>query len=164
MDSTVDIQAELRSDGVGEKRPAADDVELEEAPAPKKARGSMVIGTMKKVAEMVLVLAAMGKIRGGRVPTAAETEMMAVAREKLAHVCQTFAPKDVFPRDAFGAVIEDLGLNKLKEQRLGFRPPKMSIADKLLMAKIKVAQLFVSVSAQVVFTFSTDRIEMNDVF
>ncbi|XP_016471026.1 uncharacterized protein LOC107793234 isoform X2 [Nicotiana tabacum] len=138
MDSTVDIQAELRSDGVGEKRPAADDVELEEAPAPKKARGSMVIGTMKKVAEMVLVLAAMGKIRGGRVPTAAETEVMVVAREKLAHVCQTFAPKDVFPRDAFGAVIEDLGLNKLKEQRLGFRPPKMSIADKLLMAKRKL--------------------------
>ncbi|MCD9560850.1 hypothetical protein HAX54_019658 [Datura stramonium] len=79
----------------------------------------------------------MGKIGGGRVPTAAEKEMMAEAREKLA-LCQTFVPKDVFPRYAFGAVIEDLGLNKPKEQRIGFHPPKMSIAEKLLIAKEKV--------------------------
>lgn len=135
MDSEVEIQPEIGSDGVGEKRPA-DDVELEE-PSPKKVRG-LVIENTKKVADMVLVLAAMGKIRGGRVPTACEKEMMADAREKLAQVCQTFAPKDVLPRDAFGAVIEDLGLNKLKEQRLGFRPPKMSIAEKLLIAKEKL--------------------------
>ncbi|CAN4096914.1 unnamed protein product [Withania somnifera] len=136
MESTVEIQPEIGSDdGVGEKR-AADDVEMEES-VPKKARG-VVIGDMKKVAEMVLVLAAMGKIRGGKVPTDAEKEMMAEAREKMAQVCETFAPKDVFPRDAFGAVIEDLGLNKLKEQRLGFRPPKMSIAEKLLIAKEKL--------------------------
>lgn len=135
MDSEVEIQPEFGSDGVGEKRPA-DDVGLEE-PAPKKVRG-LVIENTRKVAEMVLVLAAMGKIRGGRVPTACEKEVMADAREKLAQVCQTFAPKDVLPRDAFGAVIEDLGLNKLKEQRLGFRPPKMSIAEKLLMAKEKL--------------------------
>ncbi|KAK4343978.1 hypothetical protein RND71_037072 [Anisodus tanguticus] len=135
MDSAVEIQPEVRSDGVGEKRPA-DDVELE-GPAPKKAR-DVVIGNTKKIAEMVLVLAAMGKIRGGRVPTAAEKEMMAEAREKLAEICQNFAPKAVFPRDAFGAVIEDLGLNKLKEQRQGFCPPKMSIAEKLLIAKEKL--------------------------
>ncbi|XP_059277312.1 uncharacterized protein LOC132031393 [Lycium ferocissimum] len=135
MDSTVEIQPEIRSDGVGEKR-KVDEVELE-GTVSKKARGN-VIGNTKKVAEMVLVLAAMGKIRGGKVPTAAEKEMMAEAREKLAEVCQNFAPKDVFPRDAFGAVIEDLGLNKLKEQRLGFRPPKMSIAEKLLIAKEKL--------------------------
>lgn len=174
MDSEVEIQPEFGSDGVGEKRPA-DDVGLEE-PAPKKVRG-LVIENTKKVAEMVLVLAAMGKIRGGRVPTACEKEVMADAREKLAQVCQTFAPKDVLPRDAFGAVIEDLGLNKLKEQRLGFRPPKMSIAEKLLMAKEKVSQLFCYVflgeetrlfssSISVLFTFLTgnvysDRIKMN---
>ncbi|KAJ8560978.1 hypothetical protein K7X08_027168 [Anisodus acutangulus] len=142
MDSTVEmIQPEvLRSDGVGVKRPADDDVELEgSAPKKAKARG-MSIGNTKKVAEMVLVLAAMGKIRGGRVPTAAEKEMMAEAREKLAEICQNFAPKDVFPRDSFGVVIEDLGLNKLKEQRLGFRPPKMSIAEKLLIAKEKLGK------------------------
>lgn len=163
MDSEVEIQLEIGSDVVGEKRPA-DDVELEE-PAPKKAR-SVLIENTKKVAEMVLILAAMGKIRGGRVPTAAEKEMMADAREKLAQVCQTFAPKDVLPRDAFGAVIEDLGLNKLKEQRLGFRPPKMSIAEKLLIAKEKVGQFFASFflgeetrlfssSIRVLFTFLT---------
>uniref|UniRef100_A0A0V0IW70 Putative ovule protein n=1 Tax=Solanum chacoense TaxID=4108 RepID=A0A0V0IW70_SOLCH len=135
MDSVVEIQPEIGSDGVGEKR-LADDVELEE-PAPKKARG-VVIGNTKKVAEMVLVLAALGKIRGGRVPTAAEREMMTEARENLAQVCQSFAPKDVFPRDSFGAVIEDLGLNKLKDQRLGFRPPKVSIAEKLQIAKEKL--------------------------
>uniref|UniRef100_M1AZ53 PHD finger family protein n=1 Tax=Solanum tuberosum TaxID=4113 RepID=M1AZ53_SOLTU len=174
MDSVVEIQPEIGSDGVGEKR-LADDVELEE-PAPKKARG-VVIGNTKKVAEMVLVLAALGKIRGGRVPTAAEREMMTEARENLAQVCQSFAPKDVFPRDAFGAVIEDLGLNKLKDQRLGFRPPKVSIAEKLQIAKEKVGQLFCflflvgktslfSSSTPVLFTFSTgnvysDRIKMN---
>lgn len=136
MDSAVEIQPEVGSDGVGEKRLADDDVELLE-PAPKKARGE-VIGNTKKVAEMVLVLAALGKMRGGRVPTAAEREMMAEAREGLAQVCQSFAPKDVFPRDAFGAVMEDLGLNKLKDQRLGFRPPKVSIAEKLLIAKEKL--------------------------
>lgn len=175
MDSAVEIQPEVGSDGVGEKRLADDDVELLE-PAPKKARGE-VIGNTKKVAEMVLVLAALGKMRGGRVPTAAEREMMAEAREGLAQVCQSFAPKDVFPRDAFGAVMEDLGLNKLKDQRLGFRPPKVSIAEKLLIAKEKVGQIFASFffrgktrlyssSTPVLFTFSTgnvyfDRININ---
>ncbi|CAL5390385.1 unnamed protein product [Camellia sinensis] len=114
---------------VGEKR-TAENGELG-VPAAKKARN------VKKVAEIVLVLAAMGKMRGGRSPTAAEKEMMVEAREKLVEVCEEFAPKDVFPRDAFGAVIEDLGLNKLKEQRLGFRPPKVSIAEKLLFTKQK---------------------------
>ncbi|GMP52321.1 hypothetical protein CsSME_00018195 [Camellia sinensis var. sinensis] len=115
---------------VGEKR-TAENGELG-VPAAKKARN------VKKVAEIVLVLAAMGKMRGGRSPTAAEKEMMVEAREKLVEVCEEFAPKDVFPRDAFGAVIEDLGLNKLKEQRLGFRPPKVSIAEKLLFTKQKM--------------------------
>lgn len=157
MDSTVEIQPEIGSDdGVGEKR-VADDVEMEE-PAPKKAR-SVVIGNTKKVAEMVLVLAAMGKIRGGRVPADAEKEMMVEAREKLAQVCETFAPKDVFPRDAFGAVIEDLGLNKLKEQRLGFRPPKMSIAEKLMIAKEKLEKTEeFAVSAA---TYSSQRPQAN---
>ncbi|KAI8005797.1 putative BPI/LBP family protein [Camellia lanceoleosa] len=127
---------------VGEKRPAEnrEDVELG-VPLPKKARnGGGLVGNVKKVAEIVLVLAAMGKMRGGRNPTAAEKEMMAEARVKLSEVCEEFSPKDVFPRDAFGAVIEDLGLSKLREQRLGFRPPKMSIADKLLITKQKRLQ------------------------
>ncbi|CAK9165486.1 unnamed protein product [Ilex paraguariensis] len=146
MESTVEIESrdsfEVRSEGLGEKRLAEDgeDVELE-GPVAKKGRfggGGGVVGNMKKVAEIVMVLAAMGKMRGGRSPTVAEKEMMAEARTKLVEVCGGFAPKDVFPRDAFGTVIEDLGLNNLREQRLGFRPPKMSIAEKLLITKRKM--------------------------
>lgn len=90
---------------------------------------------------MVLVLDAMGKMRGGKGPTEPEKELMTEARDTLVKVCQGFVPKDVFPRDAFGGLIEDLGLNKLKDQRLGFRPPKISIADKLLISKRKVCYL-----------------------
>nr|XP_027063178.1 uncharacterized protein LOC113689633 [Coffea arabica] len=105
---------------------------------------------MRKVAEMVLVLAAMGKMRGGKVPTGVEKEIMAAAREKLVEVCELFPPKDVFPRDVFGALIEDLGLNKVREQRLGFRPPKITIAEKLLLSKRKMekAEDFTLPSAQ----------------
>ncbi|XAR67413.1 hypothetical protein NMG60_11002165 [Bertholletia excelsa] len=126
---------------VGEKRPAENGQERELAlPAVKKARsgGGLLVGNVRKVAEIVLVLAAMGKMRGGRSPSSAEREMMVEARKKLAEVCEEFAPKDIFPRDAFGAVIEDLGLNKLREQRLGFRPPKMSISEKFLLSKQKM--------------------------
>ncbi|KAE9456467.1 hypothetical protein C3L33_11554, partial [Rhododendron williamsianum] len=122
---------------VGEKRPAGEGGEL--AVAAKKARrGDGVVENVRRAAEIVMVLAAMGKMRGGRSPSAAEREMAAEAREKVAAVCGEFAPKDLFPRDAFGGVIEDLGFNKVREQRLGFRPPKMSIAEKVLLAKQKM--------------------------
>ncbi|KAL0443325.1 UNVERIFIED_CONTAM: hypothetical protein Slati_2055200 [Sesamum latifolium] len=140
MESAVE-SFEARSEVVGEKRPAEEDDgdAVREAAPHKRVRGGKrsLVGDVKKVAEMVLVLAAMGKMRGGKGPTDAEKELMAEARNRLAKVCEGFAPKDVFPRDAFGGVIEDLGLNKLKEQRLGFRPPKMSIAEKLLVSKRK---------------------------
>ncbi|CAH9145896.1 unnamed protein product [Cuscuta epithymum] len=132
MESTVG----LKLGDVGEKR-HPDEVELDGPPAGKKPK-RVVGGNVKKVAELVLVLAAMGKMRGGWSPTDAEKEMMVEARDKLAQVCQTFAPKDVFPRDAFGGLIEDLGLNKLNEQKLGFHPPKMSIAEKILISKRKM--------------------------
>ncbi|XP_011095470.1 uncharacterized protein LOC105174914 [Sesamum indicum] len=140
MESAVE-SFEARSEVVGEKRPAEEDGDVvREASPHKRFRGGKrsLVGDVKKVAEMVLVLAAMGKMRGGKGPTDAEKELMAEARNRLAKVCEGFAPKDVFPRDAFGGVIEDLGLNKLKEQRLGFRPPKMSIAEKLLVSKRKM--------------------------
>ncbi|XP_058213054.1 uncharacterized protein LOC131324886 isoform X4 [Rhododendron vialii] len=122
---------------VGEKRPAGEGGEL--AAAKKKARrADGVVANVRRAAEIVMVLAAMGKMRGGRSPSAAEREMAAEAREKVAAVCGEFAPKDLFPRDAFGGVIEDLGFNKVREQRLGFRPPKMSIAEKVLLAKQKM--------------------------
>ncbi|KAL8462429.1 hypothetical protein ACS0TY_032637 [Phlomoides rotata] len=130
--------SDARSEPVGEKRSVAEG--LEGSP-PKKSRGGTqrrLAGDVKEVAEMVLVLTAMGKMRGGKPPSDVEKELMWEARNRLTKVCEGFAPKDVFPRDAFVGVIEDLGLNKLKDQRLGFRPPKMSIAEKLLISKRKM--------------------------
>ncbi|KAK4420807.1 PHD finger protein [Sesamum alatum] len=131
--------AEAGSEGVAaqKRRSDADGCVLREPSSRKRIKGG-VVGDVRSVAEMVLLLAAMGKMRGGRGPTDAEKELMAEARNRLVKVCEGFAPKDVFPRDAFGGVIEDLGLSKLKEQRLGFRPPKMSIAQKLLVSKRKM--------------------------
>lgn len=137
MESALEPSQEARSEPVGEKRPPPEDL----ASPPKKSRGRRFAGDVKEVAEMVLVLAAMGKMRGGKGPSDVEKELMSEARNRLTKVCEGFAPKDVFPRDAFGGLIEDLGLNKLKEQRLGFRPPKISIADKLLISKRKVCYL-----------------------
>ncbi|KAH6822687.1 hypothetical protein C2S53_003514 [Perilla frutescens var. hirtella] len=141
MESAVE-NSEAGSEPVGEKRAAEEELGvLKDAPPTKRSRGPgerRLVGDVRKVAEMVLVLAAMGKMRGGKGPSDVEKGLMAEARDKLAKVCEGFAPKDVFPRDAFGGVIEDLGLNKLKEQRLGFRPPKMSIAEKLLVSKRKM--------------------------
>ncbi|XP_057765569.1 uncharacterized protein LOC130986239 [Salvia miltiorrhiza] len=142
MELAVDTP-EARSEPVGDKR-AADELDVfkdASPPPPKRTRGlsdRRLVGDVRKVAEMVLVLAAMGKMRGGKGPSDVEKELMAEARNKLAQVCEGFAPKDVFPGDSFGVVIEDLGLNRLKEQRLGFRPPKMSIAEKLLVSKRKM--------------------------
>ena len=96
---------------------------------------------LKRVAEIVLVLSTMARMRGGgKSPTAAEMELMAEARTKLAEACACFAPKDLIGREAIGSVMEDLGLNaKLRDQRLGFRgPPKFTIKEKLDNAKRKV--------------------------
>ncbi|KAL4566885.1 hypothetical protein LXL04_031011 [Taraxacum kok-saghyz] len=139
MGEPMDI-SEVRSESLGEKRPLENGVDRDLGV--KKAKGGGedlgLARNVKKVAEIVLVLATMGKMRGGRKPTAVEVQMMAEAREKLADVCKQFAPKDIFPRDAFGSVIEDLGLNRLGEQKLGIRPPKMSISEKLQHTKQKM--------------------------
>nr|DAD32593.1 TPA_asm: hypothetical protein HUJ06_011444 [Nelumbo nucifera] len=50
---------------------------------------------MKRVAEIVLVLPALGKMRGGRSTTAVEKGLMAEAREKLVEMCEVLAPRDV---------------------------------------------------------------------
>lgn len=132
----MEIESGVKS---GDKRPVEEEEEGEGGGCvTKKVKREGLVTDMRKVAEMVLVLAAMGKMRGGRVPSEAEKEIMSTARTKLAEVCQCFAPKDVFPRDVFGGIIEDLGLNKVKEQRLGFRPPKISIAEKLMFSKRKM--------------------------
>lgn len=99
----------------------------------KKARA----GPMRSVAETVLVLSAMAKMRGGgRSPTPAEKELMAGARAEAAVLCGALAPKDVVPRDAIRIVLEDLGLGNPGDRALEFRPsPKMSIAEKMSSAQ-----------------------------
>ncbi|GAB2279853.1 hypothetical protein Dimus_014491 [Dionaea muscipula] len=95
---------------------------------------------MKRVAEIVLVLSAMGRMRGGKEPTDVEKVMMAEAREKVVALCEEMAPKDIMPMEAFGGVIEDLGINKLKDVRLGFLPPRLSIAEKMELAKRRITE------------------------
>ncbi|KAI3920506.1 hypothetical protein MKX01_000845 [Papaver californicum] len=97
-------------------------------------------GDMKRVAEIVLILSSMGKMRGGRNPTDVEKGLMAEAKQKLVEICQFMAPWDVIPKDAIRVVVEDLGLNKSTDQRLGLRPPKMSIAEKFVLAKRKMEE------------------------
>ncbi|XP_058080212.1 uncharacterized protein LOC131228526 isoform X2 [Magnolia sinica] len=94
---------------------------------------------MKRVAEIVMVLSAMGKLRGGRSPSSAERGMMVEAREKLAGMCEfTVAPKDLVTRDVVRAVVDDLGFSRWKDQRFGFRMPRMSIAEKVAFMERKM--------------------------
>lgn len=98
---------------------------------------------LRRVAEIVLALSTMAKIRGGKKPTEPEIGLMEEARSKLVDLCEGLPPKDIVGRDAIAAVIEDLGLNaKLKEQRLGFRGPKLTIAEKFSLTKRKVRSQF----------------------
>ncbi|KAI3882937.1 hypothetical protein MKW92_027945 [Papaver armeniacum] len=97
-------------------------------------------GDMKRVAEIVLVLSAMGRIRGGRNPTDVEKGLMVEAKDKLVEICQFMSPRDVIPKDAIRVVMEDLGLKKSADQRLGFCPHKMSISAKLVLAKRKMEE------------------------
>ncbi|KVI02289.1 Bromo adjacent homology (BAH) domain-containing protein [Cynara cardunculus var. scolymus] len=74
VDASMDV-SEVRSGSLGEKRSLEDVIERDLCN--KKARGGsdrgMAFG-VKKVAEMVLVLATMAEMRGGRKPTAVEME------------------------------------------------------------------------------------------
>ncbi|GMH25500.1 hypothetical protein Nepgr_027343 [Nepenthes gracilis] len=128
---------EVRSTVVGIKR-AAEDCEEGQMEDGLEIRGKKMRNgeeeEMRRVAEIVLVLSAMGRMRGGKEPTAAEKAMMTEARAKVVAMCEELAPKDILPREAFGGVIEDLGLNGLKDQRPGFRMPKLSIVDRMHLA------------------------------
>ncbi|GLU23835.1 hypothetical protein SLE2022_398110 [Rubroshorea leprosula] len=141
MDSAVNVESEtgLETAGVavGEKRP----LENGEVSSVKKRRCGPP-EAMKRVAEIVLLLSAMAKMRGGgRSPTDVELGLMTEARQKLVEICGELAPGDIVGRDAIGAVIEDLGLNaKLKEQRLGFRMPRLTILERFSIAKKKMEE------------------------
>ncbi|XP_051135677.1 uncharacterized protein LOC127254558 isoform X2 [Andrographis paniculata] len=128
----------LTEGGVGEKRRQYDSKDA--SAQPKRFKGGSVVTDLKNVAGIVLVMAAMGKMRGGKTPTEAEKEMMKEARNGLVKVCESFKPEEVFRKDAFGGVVENLGLNRVKAQRIGFQPSAMSIAQKLLDSKKKMEQ------------------------
>ncbi|XP_018493423.1 PHD finger protein At3g20280 isoform X2 [Raphanus sativus] len=110
-------------------------------PPPPPSKKPRFDEEVNRVAEIVLVLSALRRIRGGKPPTELEIELMVEAKSKLVDMCQEFSPKDIVGRDAVGAVIEDLGLNcKLKDQRLGFRAPKLTISEKLSLGKRKMEE------------------------
>lgn len=112
--------------------------------ATRKRRRSDEGAGLRRVAEIVMVLAAAGEVRGGRKPTAAERALAAEARERLAAAVAEGAvrPKDLFPGEAVRAVVEDLGLNRAKDPAsMGFRPPKASIADRLVLTKRKMEEV-----------------------
>ncbi|CAI0437335.1 unnamed protein product [Linum tenue] len=132
------------ADSVGEKRPlptTAAEVESEDVGRDAKKLKKNSAGEMRQVAEMLLVLSAMGRMRGGRDPTEDEVKLMVAAKDKLAEICQRFAPKELVNGDAVGKVIEDLGLDwKLNDQRLGFRGSRMSIKEKVAHAQKKMEE------------------------
>ncbi|KAK4745787.1 hypothetical protein SAY87_012099 [Trapa incisa] len=128
------------SPGVGHKRRVSGGEDVGSLPpSPKKPRGGG--GDLGRVAEIVLVLSAMGRMRGGKDPTDVEIGLMAEARERLAAICETLLPKDIVGGNAIGRVIEDLGLSgKAKDQKMGFRVPKLSIAEKLAFTRRKMEE------------------------
>ncbi|KAF4378063.1 hypothetical protein F8388_020699 [Cannabis sativa] len=146
MDSAVDTEGgkqfgETLPVSMGEKRPLENGegggLEREEAQLNKRPR----IGGLKRVAEIVLVLSTMASIRGGKKPTEVEVGLMSEARTKLVELCEGLAPKDIVARDAIEAVVEDLGLNaKAKDQKLGFRGPRLTIAERFSQTKRKMEE------------------------
>nr|GEW21661.1 bromo adjacent homology (BAH) domain protein [Tanacetum cinerariifolium] len=85
-------------DQSGEKRALENESDRELGHHKKK----MKLGhdsNVKKVAEIVLVLSAMAKIRGGRRPSDVEVEMMNQAKENLVRVCEKLKPSDVFDKE-----------------------------------------------------------------
>lgn len=125
-----------------EKR-ASENGEDPEMKSKKRARIGAAGKEGKRVAEIVLVLSAMWRMRGGggKGPTEVERRLMAEAREKLVEMCEGLAPKDIVARDAIVGLIEDLGLNgRVKEQKLGFRGQRLSIKEKVELSKRKVTK------------------------
>ncbi|CAA7407910.1 unnamed protein product [Spirodela intermedia] len=107
----------------------------------KRGRADGESGDLERVAEIVMVLSAMGQIRGGRDPTAAEKALMWEAREKLAKFCESVElprRKDLFTKEMAMAVVVDHGLNPPKENVP--RPPKLSIAEKVANTKKKMEE------------------------
>ncbi|XP_073010153.1 uncharacterized protein [Typha latifolia] len=106
----------------------------------KRRRDANTVGDLRRVAEVVMVLSTMAEMRGGKEPTAAEKALVAEARERLMEVCEGLRPKDLFLSEAVRVVVEDLGLIPSKDLAKGFRPPKIAIAEKVLLTKRKMEE------------------------
>ncbi|KAG6532254.1 hypothetical protein ZIOFF_006094 [Zingiber officinale] len=52
-------------------------------------------------------------------------------------MCEAVKPKDLVSTEAVRVVAEDLGLNRSKDPALGLQPPRMSVAEKLMLTKKK---------------------------
>ncbi|KAG6532250.1 hypothetical protein ZIOFF_006089 [Zingiber officinale] len=84
-----------------------------------------------------MVLSALGQMRGGKEPAAAEKALVTEAKERLVVMCEAAKPKDLVSTEAVRVVAEDLGLNRSKDPALGFQPPRMSIVEKLMLTRKK---------------------------
>uniref|UniRef100_A0A1D1Z037 PHD finger protein At3g20280 n=1 Tax=Anthurium amnicola TaxID=1678845 RepID=A0A1D1Z037_9ARAE len=107
----------------------------------KRPRFDSEPADLGRVAEIVMVLSAMGQMRAGRDPTAAEKALMTEAREKLAKICESVElrrRKELFTKEMAMAVVVDHGLNPPKENIP--RPPKLSIAEKLANTRRKMEE------------------------
>lgn len=126
----------------------------------KKAR------SMKRVAEIVMVLSGMAEIRAGKEATAVEKALAAEARETLTAICDAeLKPKDLVQREAVRVLVEDLGLNK-KDPLVGYRSNKLSISEKIAVTKKKMEEsrnftsptsIFAHSSAHGTPNYHTDR-------
>lgn len=103
-------------------------------PATKRMKTSSTIdvdGTVRHVADIVLVLAGLGLIRAGREPTHAERKLQAEAYGHLGFLVQDLDPRDLVSPSSVENLIEDLGLRKPKDQEVktfaqileSFQPP-----------------------------------------
>ncbi|XBI37158.1 hypothetical protein VPH35_122546 [Triticum aestivum] len=107
----------------------------------KRPRGG---GELGRVAEIVMVLAVAGEVRGGRAPTAAERALVAEARGRLAAsvAAVEVRPKELYPREAVRTLVEDLGLGRARDPAaMDYRPRRASIAERILLTKRKMEQV-----------------------
>lgn len=105
----------------------------------KIERRKSLDAAIKQTSEIVLVLAGMGRMRAGRCPTDFERGLMTEARQKLGYLAGKLAPKDLVSKDAVENMIEDLGLNRVKDPTKT-AVPKKSIAERSLETMKKIEQ------------------------
>jgi len=91
-----------------------------------KSERRSVDAAIKQTSEIVLVLAGMGQMRAGRSPTDFERGLMTEAWQKLGYLAGKLAPKDLVSKHAVESMIEDLGLNSVKDPTKVAGPKKIN--------------------------------------